>query len=482
MGIAGCANALGASATQEVSAGNVPEIRAPKLYPREYDLVIIGGGPAGFGAAMCSASYGLKTLVIEKCGSPGGNMTNAFMCGLNPEAGFIKYGSPLEAELRKRLKQEGTLFDSFKMYPKLKGNPLVHGGGRTMTSSDMASYVMNQMMEESGVDFLYCTLFVDAQVKDRIITHAIVENASGRQAIKAKVFVDATGCNGVVAARAGVPYISAGSQDKETMERCKDPEMGIPVPGGLMWKMCGVDFEQLFAYQETGDRKLEKKIAEARKNGDIPKDLYRPRPRAYAFSYKGHTELDMDALGGTEMLVWEDIPYEWKLNTCVNGDDESRANVEMRKLIVAEWKFLKKYVPGFENTWISAIAPMVGIREGRHPVGEHMISYEDIINDRKFDDVALRRTQGDPHSSKRHTIDVPYRSFLPKKIDNLLLSGDSLSQTYECRVNFLKDIEWSMRSGELAGEAASLSVMQGITPKKLKWSRASSRVKLHSGK
>ena len=89
VGIAGCANALGASATQEVSAGNVPEIRAPKLYPREYELVIIGGGPAGFGAAMCAASYGLKTLVIEKCGSPGGNMTNAFMCGLNPEAEFI---------------------------------------------------------------------------------------------------------------------------------------------------------------------------------------------------------------------------------------------------------------------------------------------------------------------------------------------------------------------------------------------------------
>lgn len=187
------------------------------------------------------------------------------------------------------------------------------------------------------------------------------------------------------------------------------------------------------------------------------------------------------------MLIWEHIPYEWKLNCAENGDDASRAEVEMRKLIVAEWKFLKKYVPGFENTWISAIAPMVGIREGRHPVGEHMISYDDIINDRKFDDVALRRTQLDPHAwrkrnARRHTIDVPYRSFLPKKIDNLLLSGDSLSQTHECRVNFLKDIEWSMRSGELAGEAASLSAMQGITPKKLKWSRASSRVKLHSGK
>jgi hypothetical protein len=451
-----------------------------QLYPREYDLVIIGAGPAGFGAAMSAASYGLNALLVEKMGSSGGIMTNGFMCGLDPERVYETHGSPLETELRTRLKQEDALFDPSTRYPQVSSNPLLHSFrfDRTNTTPDMASYVMNQMMEEAGVDFLYCTLFVDAQVEDGIITHAIVENASGRQAIEAKVFIDATGNAASVVARSGAPYISAGSHDEEIRKMCAESEFGIPIPGSLMYKMCGVDFAKLFAYQETGDRDLAKKIAEAKRNKDIPDILYRPRPAGIGAAYKGHPTLNMCILQGEgEMYVWNHVPYEWKLNCAENGDHASRAQVEMRKLIVAEWKFLKKYVPGFENSWISAIAPLLGTREGRHPVGEFMVTYKDLTNESKFDDVALAVTSPTFGMFRNRSFDVPYRAFLPKHIDNLLLSGECVSHTHEVFYP-MRGIEWAMRTGELAGEAAYLSLAKGVAPKQLKWDASVSRVKV----
>lgn len=446
----------------------------------EADVVVVGAGPAGFGAATRAARSGASTLLIERFGGPGGNATTGFMCcigttSLPPDNKVYPFG-PAHKEFVEGLIKEGWLFDAFKSYPMARDNPLVHESGAMNFQPDMGAYVMNRVMEDKGVKFLYRTLFVDAIVEDGSIAAVIVDNASGRQAVKAKVFVDATG-RADLAARAGAPFVAPGCHDKECIEMTGAAGMGRPIPGSLMYKISGADYKGLFEYQKD-DPTTEKAIQKARENGDMPKWLYRPYPeKVFGAPYKGHAHLDMCPLAGGpgEMIVWTQIPYEWELNCAINGKDASLAEVEMRKLIIAEGRFLKKYVPGFENSWISGIAPLMGLREGRHPIGEYVYTYDDFINERKFEDAALVRTEHDtlafkkPGKARNVKFEVPYRCFLPKNVDNLLLSGECLSYSREVLIHAFRTITGSMINGEVAGEAAALSVKKKIVPKKLKW-------------
>jgi hypothetical protein len=276
--------------------------------------------------------------------------------------------------------------------------------------------------------------------------------------------VDATG-RGDLVAQAGAPFQEPGDEN------------GYIIPPGLMWRMSGVDFDRLSDYQKNqDDPKLEKAIEKARSNGDIPSELYRPVPtRTYAAGYKGHPKIDCYPTGESgELTIWQDAPQEWNLNCALNAEDSTRAEVELRKLIIAESKFLKRYIPGFKKAWVSGIAPLLGIREGRHPIGEHVLTYDDIRNQRKFPDAALRRSTRDrldfsDSDPQVYEFEIPYRSFLAKKVNNLLLAGESVSFEHYALFHSMRSFGMSVQTGEVAGRAAGLSVQRNIIPKELRW-------------
>jgi flavin-dependent dehydrogenase len=210
------------------------------------DVVVVGGGPAGVGAAICAARNGADTIVIEKFGSLGGtNNTGLMSVCMGNE---IIVG--VAREIIDRLQPEYAV-DVVKKYPDINANPLTHyfvdqidglsANELVAWDPDVAAYVMSDMLEKLGVRFALCSLFVDTIVEDGAIKAVIVENASGRQAIEGKVFIDATG-RGEVVARSGSPYASAANEQKR------------PMPPGIMWKMTGVNLERLFEYQKTDPR------------------------------------------------------------------------------------------------------------------------------------------------------------------------------------------------------------------------------------
>jgi hypothetical protein len=139
---------------------------------------------------------------------------------------------------------------------------------------------------------------------------------------------------------------------------------------------------------------------------------------------------------------------------------------------MTEFNFLTRYVPGFDQARLAAIAPFVGVREGRHPVGEHVMSYEDIRNWRRFKDAALRQTTWDRMNMEGGnplvTFEVPYRSFLLRGVDNLLLAGDNVSMTHEALLH-IRGFGTALRTGEVAGTAAAQAVKQEILPGELEW-------------
>ena len=448
-----------------------PRLRCQREDPlvMEVDVVVVGGGPAGFGAAIAAARNGAQTLLIERLGCPGGNMTNAFMCTAQP----VQAGA--HAELIGRLRKAGAVFDVAQKYPVVIGKPVINGSRLSNFYPDAASFVMQEMMEEKGVKFLYRTLLTGVIAQGSSISAVLVENASGTQAVRAKAFVDATGRADVVA-RAGAPFVSPGSQDDRALKLTGEPALGRPIPASLLFKMSGVDFNRWFEYLKE-DPALEKKIKEASSRDELPKELFRPRSKdAYAAQYKGHPYPDLCPMATPGDLLCEvSLPYEWALNTAEDGQVASRAEIELRRFMKAELNFLKSHVPGFENALISGVAPLLGMRDGRHPIGEHVITYEDMAAGARFQDAVVRRKGIDPldtfKSGPKRTVefDVPYRAFLAKKIDNLLLSGDCLSFSHEVKVNILKAIGWSVFTGEVAGTAAAVAVGKGITPKRLEW-------------
>ena len=266
------------------------------------DVVVVRAGPAGVGAAVRAAQYGADTVVIERLGSPGGIVTNRLMSVIE-----VACLGRLAIEIVDRLRTGGYVVDlcqdkpsrsespyPLEKFPGLYTNPLLHYhrplcparpplSPLLVFDPDMASGVMNDIMEASGVKILFRNLFVDTKVEGDTIEAIIVENASGKQAIESKVFVDVTG-RGDVVARAGAPYMSPAN------------ELGFPMPPGLFWKMSGVDIDRLFEYQKEAP-KLDVITEEAKAKGELP--FYRPKKTAKGGSvaYTGHPKLDHPAIG-----------------------------------------------------------------------------------------------------------------------------------------------------------------------------------------
>jgi hypothetical protein len=332
------------------------------------------------------------------------------------------------------------------------------------------------MLEEAGVQAMYGASFVDVELEpdgaeDRI-AEAIIETVSGRQAVRGKVFVEGSGTSEVVA-RAGAPFVRGGGRQPQTVTA--DPQQR-PIPGGLLWIMSGIDFAQVVAYQKReNDPALSKLINAAREAGDIPPELYRPRladKGVYGDHYIGHPTVDMSPIQGPgTFILWQNVPYEWALHMDDDAGHASRAKKELRRLIDAEARFLIKYVPGFQHAFIAHVGRYVGVRDGRHPIGEYVFSIDDARAGRRFEDAVTQPMTKTFFwdAYQRYTFEIPYRCFLPRKISNLLLTGASLSFTFETIFMVMRNFPWCTQTGEIAGYAAAQALQQGVSLKQLKW-------------
>lgn len=455
----------------------------PKGVPvvAEADVVVVGAGPGGFAAALRARREGCSVVLLEKFDMPGGVHTSGLQGAANVGVGGI------HTELMQRFDEAGCIYTvTEKDLPHWAGNALSHYDyylpagspfSRSSFNPDGAGNVMVNMLEEAGVTAIYGASFTDVEMEsagsERRITHAIYETVEGRQAVRGKVFVDGSGTAELVA-RAGCPFVRGGGRQPETVSA--DPHKR-PIPGGLLWIMSGIDFARTADYQKReNDPALAKLIDKARAAGDIPPELYRPRmeggKNVYGEHYIGHPTVDMSPIQGPgTFILWQNVPYEWALHMDDDAGHASRAKKELRRLIDAEARFLVKYVPGFEQAFIAHVGRYVGVRDGRHPIGEYLFSIDDARSGRHFEDAVTRPMTKtfffDQYA--RYTFEVPYRCFLPKEVSNLLLTGASLSFTFETIFMVMRNFPWCTQTGEIAGLAAAQSIRQGIDPKQLRW-------------
>lgn len=423
---------------------------------KQTDVLIVGGGPSGLIAARAAAEDGLKVLLIDSRSFLGGNMT----IGL-PVLGFLgqkknQIIKGLPDEWIKRLRAKNAASEH---------RPCPLHMGITLVEPEAVKTEALAMMVESGVEVMLYTYFVDAVMDGNILKGIIVESKSGREVILAKAIIDCTG-DADVAFRAGVP--------------CEQgDEKGGVQPPTLMFCMGGVDTEKLrisiaaeprtyltdfipaeyFGQNEqfivVGLRSL---MAKGREDGfNLPTE----RTIIITGLRQGEAWINMSAVSGVNGVDPDSLTY---------GEIRGREQVEDIK------KYLIKYVPGFEQAYFTKMAPFLGIRETRRIVGEYVMTGQDILGCRRFDDaIAVASYPLDLHHPEGggctlqwcgDCYDIPFRSLIPLNVENLIVAGRCISTTHEA-FSSTRVMATCMATGEAAGRAAKKSVREGIFPRKL---------------
>jgi len=376
-----------------------------------YDVVVVGGGPAGTAAAIASSRMGVKTLLVEQFGFLGGMATAGLV---SPH--FEAHRCGISIEIIERLKEVGGC-----------------GSKNWDTSFDpeMWKIVTEQMALESGVKMLYHCKFSNLVMKNFSIQSITVSSKIGPILIKAKTYIDSTG-DGDVAYLAGIPYVFGRPQD------------GKAQPLTMMFMLDNV------SYLQENENQLYEDIMIAKKKFGSEYNLPYNRPWIINLPFEGEVVVQLSHIYNI------DATNPWEL---------TNAEIEGRKQVHEAWRFLKKYIKGFENSNLILTAPHIGVRETRHFIGEYILNLKDIMTSVKFEDVISRcgfpidihePTGGiQTNIPLNQEFEIPYRALIPKNCLNLLLSGRNISGTYEAHASYrVKGV--AMATGQAAGVAAAL--------------------------
>lgn len=403
------------------------------------DVLVIGGGTAGFGAAVAAGRAGLKVCLIEAGQKVGGVM--AFCPGMPWGAAYPSgriIGGIME-ELAKRLMAMDP--------PAAEKRPctLENFGPEILYDHDLAMLTMFEMLEEAGVDLHLGTTATDPHMRGHRIAAVDCCGRQGHFRVEPKIVIDCSG-DGDISAKAGVPH---------TVGDAHGNMMGVT----LTFMMVGADCERVFAETDPYFRRFASKgIAEGRLHPDLAQ-LY--LMRGFHPDTVFCNSVVLRGVDGTDTFA------------------VTRATQEGRRRCDQLARFLRADVPGFGTARMMYLGPTVGVRETRRLEGMYRVTGDDLARGEKFtdgivccdnpiDDV-MRDSATMTHDAavgQGGYYTIPFRSLLPQKIENLMFAGRIVSAD-EVAFASVRGMPQCMAMGQATGTAAAIAISRGLPVQKV---------------
>jgi 2-polyprenyl-6-methoxyphenol hydroxylase-like FAD-dependent oxidoreductase len=454
-----------------------------------FDVVVVGGGTAGAIAAVAAARRGARTCLVDAAGHLGG--TCVALANITPF--HNSRGDPVVQGLAQELVDRMAGRGGTREQPHLPNFAGI-GGSFTPVDPECMKLALFDLSDEAGVELQLHTVMVDALTEGRAVSGVRVHNKSGLQSLSAKVVIDATGDADVVR-RAGAAYV----QDT--------PEAALNAT--LLFRVAGVDTNALIADARGAPHKFvllsDPYLREVKQLS--PEQVMRDRVRdIYDFPYIYLSNLVRDYVPRSDWAAWDitgeekdawgrlkpfaarfsimPLPHRRDVVTlnvtsitfdATDGAQRSRAEKEGFRQMQLALDVLRRYVPGFAQSFLHTVLPAVSVRASRRIVGEYELSRSDVEGGARFADGIARGSY--PMSVavrpgvREHLFvrdggdyDIPYRCLLPRDTDGLLVAGRCLAASREA-IGSARMGAQCMAYGEAAGTAAAIAAERGVTPR-----------------
>lgn len=457
----------------------------------KFDVIVCGGGTSGVAAAIAAARGGAKTILIERLGVLGGQMTASGPPGFAYANIFNDHGEQIIngflGETHDRLLKDGHAMP----YPAPEQRT---ARSFAFVDPDWWGLLIFEMMQENGVRLLLHSLAVDVVKDGDRVRGVVVENTAGRQIILGKVVIDCTG-EGDVASRAGAPFEKVGKDDPYPLE-----------PPSIAFAMDGIDWDAVLKYAQEHAEELAfispaipvspavaKRKAEfirAMKSGreliSLGQLSFDAISRKLIASGEHHPYGDigfffMPREGGVMQAIFQHSAQVPNCD-CTDIDEMTAGEVEARRQAAITLKAARKYLPGFQNAYLTRMSTELRIRETRRILCDYQLVWDDANSGRKFPDVIGKSAMtvgsrhvatvdtlgmypcGRAHPPEGGSFDLPYRICVPEDVENMLVAGKMVSTTRECALRFLPE---TMETGQATGVAAAICVKRGLSPREL---------------
>ena len=422
----------------------IPEPNKNIKVVRECDVLVIGGGPGGIGSAVSAARNGADTVLIERFGHLGGMGTGGLVtiipC-LSDFDGNMQIAGINQEWIDRLDKRDACFYPPQEIWgadhPKLteywgdRSFFMVREGKivySAIIDAEISKCILNEMVTEAKIKtYLHSWGTMPIMDGNKVIG-AVFESKSGRQAVLAKVVIDATGDGDLL------PYAGA------TFDTDIAPNIRIANLSLCFW-VDNVNYSQVEDFKKENPAKWGELMGNLMKQGGLP-GFFRSN------------------LKNQEHVVWFHPRYA--CSSQIDVEELTRVEFLGREKMLFTHDYFKKYVPGFQDSFIVLSAPQLGTRGARRVHGEYMVTTMDLNTNKPFDDtiaVFPDLDRGDT-SIKYPLTYIPYRSMVPKGVDNLLVGCRAFSSDQTAN-NFFNLIPHCIALGEAAGAAAAISIQDG---------------------
>lgn len=424
---------------------------------KNYDVIVAGGGTAGWTAALAAARNGKRVLVVERKGYLGGALSSGLLV-----LGFHDSDSN---QIVKGYAQE--FLDRVQQYNGCEGHHLSDMWHNSMSplNSPVVKQVIIEMLVEAGVEILMYAQITDVIMDGNVIKGLKVQKKSESQLYFAKTVIDATGD--------GIVSYFAGARILNTLENLQPPT--------LLFRMENVDMGKMREFivanpdsfvnwrMKPGKEKTEEFLRTTQLFFLMPELIEQ-------FPFVGEYAPIIDRI----MLLA--VPHanaivvnmlRSKHVDCTSSESMTAATIHQYQNMIALFEFLRKHVPGCEKAYLADSEPEIQIRESRRIEGEYILSEQDIYAGRRFEDsIAVGGYMIDVHTNDSHcaceytgqSYGIPYKTMIPKGIENLLVAGRCISGTKAASGSY-RVMATCMAVGQAAGTACALACEKEVPPR-----------------